>query len=183
MSGDVEIFFYSSLSEQQLYALRLGKWYRLSMPRSREVFGREAVEHILSEAPGEISTSVSRDEWKYLLPKEVPHSRHGPDETAHYRANPRRRRNSPNDNRISREHALAAESLLARDRKTGKRKKAFPFKVKLYLLNIRQRDWVGKEYVAEQHPEASRQARRLLIAEVERIRREWPEAKPRGRRR
>ena len=89
---ETEISFYSSLSENQLYALRLGKWYRLSMPRSREVFGREAVEHILSEAPGEISTSISRDEWKYLLPKEVPHSRHGPDETAHYR-NPRRRRN------------------------------------------------------------------------------------------
>ena len=91
-NGETEILFYSSPSEQQLYALRLGKWYRLSMPRSREVFGPEAVEHILSEAPGEISTAMGRDEWEYLRPTEVPYSQHGPDETAHYR-NPKRRKN------------------------------------------------------------------------------------------
>lgn len=87
---DAEIFFYSD--EKQLYAVRSDKWYRLSMPRSREVFGKEAVEHILGEPPGDISTYISQEHWKYLLPKEVPHSRHGPDETAHYRnPNPRRK--------------------------------------------------------------------------------------------
>jgi len=88
---ETEIFFYSD--EKQLYAVRSGKWYRLSMPRSREVFGKEAVEHILGEPPGDISTYISQEHWKYLLPKEVPHSRHGPDETAHYR-NPKRRKNT-----------------------------------------------------------------------------------------
>ena len=83
----VRTFLDLSLDGKKLYALRLGKWYSLSMPRSRRLFGPEAMEGF---SGGDISTDLPLDEWKFLLPKEVPwRGGWGGD-----RANPRRRKNS-----------------------------------------------------------------------------------------
>ena len=83
-------------------------------------------------------------------------------------ANPTKRKNSPNDNRIPREHALAAGGLIAQVH-AGERE-PFPFPIKLYLLAIRARDWDGKEYQIEQDREAAIEARQILIQEVGRLR-------------
>ena len=85
-----------------------------------------------------------------------------------FKSNPTKRKNSPNDNRIPREHALAAEGLIAQVH-AGERE-PFPFPIKLYLLAIRARDWDGKEYQIEQDREAAIEARQILIQEVGRLR-------------
>ena len=91
--------------------------------------------------------------------------------------NPKRRKNYPNDRRISMEHANAAGSLL-REAQLGERER-FPFPMKLYLLNIRARDWKGKQYIAEKHPKESKEAHQILMEEVGR----WSKQKnPRKRR-
>ena len=83
-------------------------------------------------------------------------------------SNPTKRKNSPNDNRIPREHALAAGGLIAQVH-AGERE-PFPFPIKLYLLAIGARDWDGKEYQIEQDREAAIEARQILMQEVGRLR-------------
>jgi len=102
------------------------------------------------------------------------------------RANPRRRKNITLPSRIPWEHANAAESLLAHRSTTGK---SWSRGVRLYLGHIRNRDWEGKESNFEDYPEDSKKARRMLLREVDRIRKggsphlyKWTKANPRRRR-
>ncbi|MCK5652612.1 MAG: hypothetical protein KAJ42_14585, partial [Gemmatimonadetes bacterium] len=100
------------------------------------------------------------------------------------KANPRRRKNITPPSRIPWEHANAAESLLAHRSTTGK---SWSRGVRLYLGHIRNRDWEGKESNFEDYPEDSKKARRMLLREVDRIRKggsphlyKWAKANPPG---